>query len=158
MDNFWALLVTGVDGISIDTCVSKALAPCGLRHAPAYKKLRGLWQTTGIPPLNPYPNGVVTPIFEEKKAGVTNMSWASVGIMLEIDRLPADLFSAPWATHTLSCPASSPSSPWLRTSPGIYPDCTEQHPKTVPYQLSLIYKRLSISSISKDWSNSCFNI
>ena len=30
--------------------------------------------STGIPPLNPYPNGVVTQIFEEKKAGVTNMS------------------------------------------------------------------------------------
>lgn len=59
----------------------------------------------GIPPLNPYPNGVVTQIFEEKKAEVSNMSWAPVGIMLEIDSAPADLFSAPPRhTHTLlSC-------------------------------------------------------
>ena len=62
----------GVDGISIDTCVSKALALRGLRPASAYKKLRVLWQTTGIPPISP--NGVVTHIFEEKKAGVSNMS------------------------------------------------------------------------------------
>ena len=51
----------------------KALALHGLRRAPACKKLRGLGQTTGIPPLDPYPNGAVTQITGGKKAGVNSV-------------------------------------------------------------------------------------